>query len=66
MEQQDNYVDVIDRLARIEEKLDVVKDHETRLRSLETSTSKLLGVGIITSILAGIAGPHLIERLSGG
>ena len=65
MEQQNNYVDVIDRLARIEEKLDVVKDHETRLRSLETSTSKLLGVGIITSILAGIAGPHLVERIAG-
>ncbi|GEM_PF-4239633 len=67
---------VIERLTRVEEKIDNVldkvgithsriEDHESRLRVLELSGAKLLGIGAAIAALSGIAGSRLVEIFVG-
>jgi hypothetical protein len=67
---------VIERLTRVEEKLDNaltymldnrnrIDGHEPRIRALETSGAKLFGMGAVVSLLAGVAGSQVFEKLLG-
>lgn len=47
----DDVKDIRDRLARIETKLDVVQDHETRLRSQEKRSWIAMGMAIVLPLL---------------
>lgn len=69
----EDHVVIIERLTRVEEKLDSLIDkttsthtrldeHETRIRSLETSGAKLFGMGAIGSLIAGVAGTQIFEK----
>jgi hypothetical protein len=55
--------DVIDRLARIEERIDAFTaskiDHEDRLRTLEKRQWFLSGVAIVVGALLGKVGLHI-------
>lgn len=66
---------VIERLTRVEEKIDNFitraidqaarhDDHESRIRGLEGSSSRMLGIGAVLALIAGTAGPHLLEVLN--
>jgi hypothetical protein len=68
---------VIERLTRVEEKLDAffirateatnrTSDHEGRIRSLEHGSSKMLGIGAILSLIVGAAGTSAFELFSKG
>ena len=51
--------EVLERLARIETKLDALDDHEKRLRELEGKNGKKwdsVTISVITSIIVGIVG----------
>lgn len=72
----EDHVVIIERLTRVEEKLDSLLDktssthsrldeHDTRLRTLETSGAKLFGMGTVIAGLAGIAGSQLFEKIIG-
>lgn len=67
---------VIERLTRVEEKIDNLldkaghtntrlEDHESRLRVLEQSGAKILGIGATIAALSGIAGSRLVEIFVG-
>lgn len=69
-------IQIIERLTRVEEKIDSmlertgstitrVDDHETRLRLLEQSGAKLLGMGTIIAALSGIAGSRIVDIFIG-
>jgi hypothetical protein len=57
--------DVRERLVRIETKLDSTSDHEGRIRILEGSKSRLLGMGAAIAGFTGIVGSQLFERITG-
>jgi hypothetical protein len=72
----EDHVVIIERLTRVEEKLDSLLDktstthtrldaHEDRIRSLETSGAKLFGMGAAGSLIAGVAGTQIFEKLFG-
>lgn len=51
--------EVLERLARIETKLDALDDHEKRLRDLEGKSGKKwdsVTISVITSIAVGVVG----------
>ena len=51
--------EVLERLARIETKLDALDDHEKRLRDLEGKSGKKwdsVTISVITSIVVGVVG----------
>jgi hypothetical protein len=61
------HVDIIDRLARVEEKIDTLvskaidnkgslEDHDVRIRGLENSRSRFMGIGAGVAALAGVIG----------
>lgn len=65
---------VIERLTRVEEKIDNFitraidqaarhDDHEARIRVIENSSSRLLGMGAVVALVAGTAGPRLLDVL---
>lgn len=65
---------VIERLTRVEEKIDNFitraidqaarhDDHEARIRVIESSSSRLLGMGAVVALVAGTAGPRLLDVL---
>lgn len=65
---------VIERLTRVEEKIDnfitraidqAVRhdDHEARIRVIEGNTSRMLGIGAVVALIAGSAGPRLLDVL---
>lgn len=67
---------IIERLARVEEKIDSlldrtiytgtrVDDHETRIRLLEQSGAKILGMGTIIAAISGIAGTRIMDIFVG-
>ena len=67
---------IIERLTRMEEKQDHLLEkitgsttqldgHEVRLRSLETSGSRMLGMGAVVAAVAGFASPQLIHIITG-
>jgi hypothetical protein len=70
-------ISVIERLTRIEEKQDSIldhmtlarstaDDHETRIRVLEKSGARMLGMGAVVAALSGILGPGLFQKMIGG
>jgi hypothetical protein len=72
----EEHIVVIERLTRVEEKLDHLLDrtishntrsdaHEGRIRSLETSGAKMLGVSTAVAALAGLAGSKVFDILIG-
>ena len=59
MPDQNDMHEVLERLARIETKLDALDDHEKRLRDLEGKSGKKwdsVTISVITSIIVGIVG----------
>lgn len=63
---------VIERLARVEEKIDNflmrmmdqhdrLDDHDVRLRSLEAGNSKLLGIAAVIVMLVAVFGTQMVE-----
>ena len=71
------YTQVIERLARMEEKQDHLLDkiightdrqdgHEQRIRNLETSGARMLGMGAVIATFAGLAGSRVLDLFSGG
>ena len=67
-------IQIIERLTRVEEKIDNFlthaadhasrhSDHETRIRHLEGSSSRLLGIGAVVALIAGTTGPRLLDIL---
>ena len=51
--------EVLERLARIETKLDALDDHEKRLRELEGKSGKKwdsVTISVITAIVVGVVG----------
>jgi hypothetical protein len=54
--------DVIDRLGRIETNLEMVPDHETRLRSLETSHNRAAGRNGLLSVFGGGVAAFLLNH----
>jgi len=68
----DNNTQIIERLARIEEKQDAllyrseqndlrIADLDVRVRALESGNSKLLGMGALVAFVASIGGGKLLE-----
>ncbi|MBQ2202148.1 MAG: hypothetical protein II412_06200 [Clostridia bacterium] len=59
MPEQNDMHEVLERLARIETKLDALDDHEKRLRDLEGKSGKKwdsVTISVITSIVVGVVG----------
>ena len=59
MPEQNDMHEVLERLARIETKLDALDDHEKRLRDLEGKSGKKwdsVTISVITAIIVGIVG----------
>lgn len=65
---------VIERLTRVEEKLDALldrttdaaartTDHDVRIRNLEAASSRILGMGTVIALLAGIGGSYITTHL---
>ncbi|MFC0686475.1 hypothetical protein [Novosphingobium clariflavum] len=72
-----NDATIIERLTRVEEKIDNfldrvahshtrMDDHESRIRALEKSGAKLLGMGTLLAAASGIAAPRLLQIFVGG
>lgn len=69
-------IQIIERLTRMEEKFDAfldratdanarADDHETRIRSLEGRSARLLGIGSVLAIIAGFAGDRAMTFVLG-
>ena len=59
MPEQNDMHEVLERLARIETKLDALDDHEKRLRDLEGKSGKKwdsVTISVITAIVVGVVG----------
>lgn len=59
MPDQNDMHEILERLARIETKLDALDDHEKRLRDLEGKSGKKwdsVTISVITSIVVGVVG----------
>ncbi len=59
MPEHNDMHEVLERLTRIETKLDALDDHEARLRELEGKNGKKwdsITISVITSIIVGIVG----------
>ena len=59
MPEQNDMHEVLERLARIETKLDALDDHEKRLRELEGKSGKKwdsVTISVITAIVVGVVG----------
>lgn len=68
---------VIERLTRVEEKLDALldratlaathtADHDVRIRSLENANSRMLGIAAVLATLTGIGGSAIFSVFGGG
>lgn len=67
MPDQNDMHEVLERLARIETKLDALDDHEKRLRDLEGKSGKKwdsITISVITSLVVGVVG-FIIGKLFG-
>jgi hypothetical protein len=71
-----DHVTIIERLARVEEKLDHaltfmidnrsrLDAHDGRIRSLENQGSRLMGMGALVATVAGLFGSQIAERIIG-
>jgi hypothetical protein len=59
MPEHNDMHEILERLTRIETKLDALDDHEARLRELEGKSGKKwdsITLSVITSIIVGIVG----------
>jgi hypothetical protein len=67
---------IIERLVRVEEKLDAflstttstsvrLDSHDSRIRSLETSGARMLGMGAVIAAITGIGGAHFLDLFTG-
>lgn len=68
------HVAIFERLARVEEKIDTLVDretnnyakfeaHELRIRDLENSKSRLLGMGAVIAAIAGMFSSKLADTV---
>jgi hypothetical protein len=69
-------IQIIERLARIEEKFDAfvdradhavtrTDDHEKRIRTLESGRYQLLGMGSILAVITSLVGSRFVEMAFG-